>query len=103
MVAASNCSRVQVLSRACFSGLVISRTASKPTALFSACTAVLVTSGSTTTLRTRGSANSVSMTVVITARVKPCTGFSGGATRKCIPTSPGSASYSPLSSTSVGS
>lgn len=92
-----------MLSSASFSGLRIRRTTSKPTVLLSAWTAVLRTSGSTTTRRTEGSANSSPITAAMTARVKPCTGRSAGATRKCIPTSPGSASYSPGSSTRAGS
>ena len=47
--ARSNCSRVQKLSSAFFSGFWISRSGTKPTASLSACTAVLRTSGSTTT------------------------------------------------------
>src|SRR5690606_31298851 len=101
--AASNCSRVQKLSRARFSGLSISRAGTKPTASFSACTALLPTSGSTTTRRVSGSANSSSITAVMTAFVKPCTGRSVGATRKCMPTSPGSGSYRPTRSTYRGS
>lgn len=96
-------SRVQTLSSASFSGLRIGPTTVKPTAALSACTAVLRTSGSTTTRRVAGSANSQANTVVMTARVKPCTGVSAGAQRKCMPTSPGSGSYRPTSSTRAGS
>lgn len=91
-MAASNCARVQKLSRASFSGLVTWRSGTKPTASFSACTAVLATSGSTTTRSVAGSAKIADITVVMTARVKPCSGVSLGATRKCMPTSPGWAS-----------
>nr|AIS85288.1 hypothetical protein VASRM7_50 [Verrucosispora sp. MS100047] len=91
-VAARNRSRVQMLSRACFSGLAIGPITSKPTAALRACTAVLRTSGSTTTRAVSGSANSQDITVVSTAWVKPCTGVSVGAQRKCMPTSPGWAS-----------
>ena len=91
-VAASNASRVQKLSSALFSGFRISRSGTNPTAELRVCTAVLRTSGSTTTRRTAGSSKRRATTAVTTARVKPCTGVPAGATRKCIPTSPGSGS-----------
>ncbi len=56
---------MQTLSSASFSGLAIGPTTSKPTAAFSACTAVLRTSGSTTTRRVAGSAKSHAMTVLM--------------------------------------
>ena len=95
---AAKSARLQKLSAAVLSGSSTWRATTKPTAALRTAIRSLRASGSTTTRSTDVSAKHSSITRRITAEVKPWTGVSVGATRTCIPTSPGRSSGSPARS-----
>ena len=103
-----NASAVQKESSAVLSGRSTGPASRKPARALSRCTAVFRMSGSTTTRRAGerpiiGTAKAVEQMAPMTAAVVPGTGVRVGATRRCMPKSPGSCGYRPSSSTSAGS